>query len=341
VSICFAHGQSKFSARFLISFLCCSFDKHVDTLFAISHSAALNTAVQALSFICQVSAARQSISDRLCRSVYELMLHPALFSTTHQAPFFNLIYRVLKGDPSQARAQAMLKRLLQIASVQAPPFAVASLFLVGEAFKERPSLWGAVRMPEPKEDDDEEKFVDVKLDDEEEVVGSGDEKESDDEASKPKAAAVLKHERYDPFKREPLHCHADQSCFWELNELAVYFHPTVRLYAAALLELKPIPIPEDAAGYDPLRNHGLMHFLDRFVFKNPRKMGADKGAKESVMKPKLEAVANDRDMGVLFHGGKKRMTIKDGRSIGDVPVNDDVWLRKAEKDGAPEDEVSR
>ncbi|KAI9011722.1 CBF/Mak21 family-domain-containing protein [Hyaloraphidium curvatum] len=314
------------------------FEKHMDTLFTISHLAAFNTAVQALTFVCQVASARQSASDRLGRAVYELMLHPHLFQASQQAPFLNLIYRVVKADPSVPRTLAMLKRLLQIAANQAPPFAVAALFLLSEVSKEKPAIWASIKMSESREDDDEERFVDVKDDSDDDPEGSPASPGED----KPRAAhpeRKAEDARYDPFKREPLHCHADRTCFWELNALADHFHPTVRLYARMLLSLEPIQTPENIASYDPLRNHSLMHFLDRFVFKNPRKASEDTPEKVSVMKPKIEPAANEKDIGVLFHGGKKRMVAGERGPRGDdLPVNDDAWLKRAVKHGVNEDE---
>lgn len=311
------------------------FDAHVDILFKVSHSAALNTAIQALAFIAQVASSRSSVSDRLARAVYEMLLHPALFGSAHLAPFFNMVYKLVKLDPSVPRTVAMLKRLLAVSAGQTPMFAAAALYLFGEVAREKPGVLGAVKMGERKEDEDEEKFVDVRgdsEDEEEKEASDGDEEDNKVAEKESKAVDNAKNQGYDPYKRDPLYAKAEVTCFWELNELATHYHPTVSLYAQTLLAAQPLPIPE--GGYDPLRNHSLMHFLDRFVFKNPRKAGEKEG---SAMKPKDEMVGTDKDAGVLFHGGKKRMTVNGGK--GDVAVNDAEWLRRARQKGVAEDEV--
>ena len=42
---------------------------------------------------------------------------------------------------------------------------------------------------------------------------------------------------YDPQHRNPLYCHAEQECVWELQKLASHYHPTVSLFANRLLKV--------------------------------------------------------------------------------------------------------
>lgn len=79
--------------------------------------------------------------------------------------------------------------------------------------------------------------------------------------------ATVKCTTYDPFQRNPLHCGADYSSLWELLYLKAHYHPSVSLFATKL-------ITGESVNYsgDPLQDFTLMRFLDRFVYRNPKKM---------------------------------------------------------------------
>ncbi|KAI9450958.1 CBF-domain-containing protein [Russula earlei] len=72
-------------------------------------------------------------------------------------------------------------------------------------------------------------------------------------------------EEYDPYKREPQYAHAQSSAIWELTTLVHHAHPTVALLARQLLSHEPLTTSPDLTLYT------LTHFLDRFVYKNPKK----------------------------------------------------------------------
>jgi hypothetical protein len=42
---------------------------------------------------------------------------------------------------------------------------------------------------------------------------------------------------YDAFQRNPLHCHAQSECLWELLPLTRHHHPSVSLFAVTLLQV--------------------------------------------------------------------------------------------------------
>nr|XP_045603961.1 CCAAT/enhancer-binding protein zeta-like [Procambarus clarkii] len=84
---------------------------------------------------------------------------------------------------------------------------------------------------------------------------------------------------YDPYHRNPLYCGAEYSPLWELAYLQAHYHPSVSLFATKLIAGESI----DYSG-DPLQDFTLMRFLDRFVYKNPKKMeGQTDGAGGNVL----------------------------------------------------------
>ena len=95
------------------------------------------------------------------------------------------VFRALKADPCDPRVQAFLKRLLQITTLQLPPFSAAVLTLLSELIAVKPSLtcslMGSTKKTENlkneestqnelenpgwlQDEDDDEHFVDVKED---------------------------------------------------------------------------------------------------------------------------------------------------------------------------------
>jgi ribosome biogenesis protein MAK21 len=64
-------------------------------------------------------------------------------------------------------------------------------------------------------------------------------------------------------KRDP--AHASPGKLWELHTLRTHYHPSCRAWAEKLASSKTI-----SYGGDPLVDFGLMRFLDRFAYRNPK-----------------------------------------------------------------------
>ena len=133
---------------------------------------------------------------------------------------------------------------------------------------------------------------------------------------------------YDPRKREPEFAHASSSPLWELLPLLSHYHPTVSLHARQLLSSQPLTSTPDLA------LNTLSHFLDRFVYKNPKKQSSkQKGS--SAMQP----AAGDAISG----GGVRLIKGEVGDSLGlgsggGVTVNDEKWWKRRVED-VPIDQV--
>ena len=115
---------------------------------------------------------------------------------------------------------------------------------------------------------------------------------------------------YDALKRDPLYSNAAKSCLWELIVFTNHFHPTVALYAQTLVKGEPVNAPNSATHYDPLANHTLQQFLDRFVYKAPKSVkSAFHGS--SIMQPR----------GGSLWTAKKRQVVVGGKHTDDLPPN--------------------
>ena len=86
---------------------------------------------------------------------------------------------------------------------------------------------------------------------------------------------------YDGLKRDPAHANADASCMWDVLPYLSHYHPSVTVSADHILDHKALP------GQPDLTLHTLIHFLDRFVYKNAKLSAATK-LRERFPKAKIE-----------------------------------------------------
>jgi ribosome biogenesis protein MAK21 len=261
-----------------------AFDAQLDTLYRITHSSNFNTSVQALILIQMIIQTKDIAADRFYRTLYESLLDPRLVTSSKQVMYLNLLYKSMKADVSAKRVQAFVKRLLQILSIHDPPFVCSALYLVSEVGKSFPAIHSMASDPEQLDDDTDQNGTEV----------------------------------YDPRKRDPLYSHADKSCLWELLPLESHFHPSVSLFANRLLfggQTPPKPDPT---------LHTLMHFLDRFVYRNAKTSGpALRG--NSIMQPL--AGSKVADLLITERSGARK----------EMPLNTEEFWSKDVKDVAADE----
>ncbi|ORX37639.1 CBF/Mak21 family-domain-containing protein [Kockovaella imperatae] len=275
--------------------------KYMDTLFKITHRGTFNTSIQALNLIFTVSRTQTSVVDRFYRTLYDSLFDERLVTSSKQAMYLNLFFKAVKSDSDQARAMAFVKRLLQMLGMQQPPFVCGALYLLGDLFSTVPGLR---RMLSEPEDDEVEHFVDA-------------DRPQDDVTGAPAQASGSR--AYDGKKREPRFANADASCLWELLPFLDHFHPSISLQASQLLNSEPI------TGSSDISLNTLVSFLDRFVYRNPKKNLQPKGA--SIMQP---AAASDKSGLVVKNKGAR---------IGDAGfVNSEAFWRKKIED-VPADQL--
>jgi ribosome biogenesis protein MAK21 len=276
-----------------------TFEKQLDTIFRVAHSANFNTSIQALMLLQQISSKKHFGADRFYRTLYESIMDPRLFNSSKQVMYLNLLYKSLKEDLNAKRVQAFVKRLLQTITMHDASFACGVLYLIHELSNTFPSIRKMLTEPEVADEDEEEHFVDVPED------GMHPDRVSQQQTVERK---VL----YDPRKRNPEHAQADRTCLWDILPLLRHFHPSVALFAEAIYGTKDMPPKPDPT------QHTLTHFLDRFVYRNP-KTKQEKTHGSSIMQPL--AGSNAADLLVRpSEAGKKRM-----------PLNSEAfWTKKVE-----------
>ena len=280
-----------------------SFAQHLDTLFKIAHSANFNTSIQAMLLIQQLSASHQPSSDRFYRVLYESLLDPRLIAASKQQMYLNLLHRSLKADMNSKRAKAFVKRILQVLSLHEPSFICGAFFLLKDLDISFPGLAALVDQFEEAEDE-EEVFRDAD--------GDADLQDSL-QHTQPRSAVA-----YDAHKRAPEHANADNSCAWEVLPFLAHFHPSVVASAEHYMKHKKLP------GKPDLALHTLIHFLDRFVYKNA-KLSDAKMHGSSIMQP----MASENTRAVLLNataGGKQRLPVNTeefrAQNLDNVAVED-------------------
>lgn len=302
------------------------FERQIDTIFRITHSANFNSAIRALMFLQQVSVSKPMIADRFYRTLYESLLDPRLVSSSKQIMYLNLLYRSLKSDASTKRVQAFVKRLLQALTLHEAPFICGVLYLISELRTSFPSIQIMIDHPEQDPEDDEEHFRDAPDADTASMpngnvhvsrstaIGS-----PDGMSTKTTGTAVATEAsitRYDPRRRHPEASNAHLSCLWDLLPFVSHFHPSVSLFATSLLFNRPIPAKPDPEHYT------LMHFLDRFVYRNAKSAKNADGTKGSISI--MQPLAGSNALDKLIHRGMSATRVEG-------PLNNaDFWQRKVE-----------
>jgi ribosome biogenesis protein MAK21 len=181
-------------------------ERHLDTLFRITHSSNFNTSVQALMLIQQLAASKQLAVDRFYRTLYESLLDPRLISSSKHALYLNLLFRAMKNDPDVRRVKAFVKRLIQVLSLHQPSFVSGVLFMIAELHATFPDLHTLLDEPEENEDDGEEVYKDAQED------GS----QANGASRETPETRFTRLAAYDGRKRDPEHSNAQRSCLWEL-----------------------------------------------------------------------------------------------------------------------------
>ncbi|KRX20351.1 Trehalase [Trichinella nelsoni] len=262
-NVAFSYSKGKFDR----------ISEEVDTLYKIAATSSLYINLQALALLFQVLDVKAEISDRFYRSLYRTMLVPELLSSSRcHAMFFHLLFKSMSQDFSDQRIRAFVKRLLQVCLMAPAPFICAALLVISQALHGRLKRFIAITDQWVEDDHEEQEKVD---DEEEKEIENGKKKQTSTESNntndnKQNAnniyGNVYGSREYNIAGREPLHANADRESLVELLLLRNHYHPTVAVFAENLLKGNHI----NYSG-NPLDDFSLMHFLDRFVFKNPKK----------------------------------------------------------------------
>ncbi|CAG9822378.1 unnamed protein product [Phaedon cochleariae] len=335
--------------------------QHIDTIYRLVHLANFNIGLHALTILYQVSVtASNKIADRFYGALYRKLFDPSLLTTTHRAMLLSLIYKALLKDKEIDRVKMFVKRLLQISLFTQPCFSCGILFLVSQLMGKREHLQALILSESDKKyagiDADELKDENLEIKEEiledpitqdssspSQILSDPIEIKEEEEDVKPdvdlldaaiKAEKNLKKEKgpveaYNPWARNPLYGGGKYAAYVELYDLANHFHPTVALFARNIVRGETIKY----AG-DPLNDFTLIRFLDRFVFKNPRKIEETAGKNPMFAKRKLYRAKGVKSLSVKSAGYAKE-------NPDNIPVDElfvHMYLQEKYREKAERDE---
>uniref|UniRef100_A0A2M4BBP5 Putative caatt-binding transcription factor/60s ribosomal subunit bioproteinsis protein n=1 Tax=Anopheles marajoara TaxID=58244 RepID=A0A2M4BBP5_9DIPT len=268
----------------------------LNVIYRMVHLADIAIGCQGLSLLLEVTERPGREQNRFYNTLYRKLLDPQLASVGPRIStvFFYIIHRALQNDPIPDRAQAFIKRLLQVAFYFPPARVCGTLIVISKVLRKRrqllidglPAPTEAPALFASKKDDDRDGPILASKDDDDD-----DQKEFDVKPAKAAGTgsnpSVVRG--YDAaFHRASEFAGARYTLRYELARYLEYFHPTVQKFAECILSNAPLSYYGD-----PLRDFSLGHFLDRFAFKNPKKpkKAVDEASGQEINRPRPLGVA--------------------------------------------------
>ncbi|XP_031841757.1 nucleolar complex protein 1 [Nomia melanderi] len=261
---------------------------HIDSVYKVVHIGSFNVSLNALNLLYQVTGKDEAQANRFYSTFYRKLLDPQIGVVNKRALFLNLLYRVLQKDNKIPRLYALIRRSLQIALYFPANMTCAILYIISKiihSHKElRTLLLKSQTYIKAKHEDveiEDTSFKDINTFDKPNTssedsilltnitmgLGMNEETKPDLKVENDTKIELSKQKDYDPFYRNPLYAGVTEGLNTELITLSKHYHPSVSLFASTIIEGKFI----DYTG-DPLEDLSLMRFLDRYVFKNPKKL---------------------------------------------------------------------
>lgn len=258
-------------------------NEHIDSIYKVVHLGSFNVSLNALSLLHQITGKDESQANRFYSAFYKKLLDRQIGVANKHAVFLNLLYRVLQRDQSILRLYAFIKRILQIILYFSPNMACAMLYIVSKILQGRKDLkhmflesHKAIKVENDvcEVNDISSDTEDVSVVENEDsimisniTIGADAETKPDVKKEIDVKVEMQDTKSYDPFCRNPLYAGATKGLNAELEALSRHFHPSVALFANQIIQGKSIEYTGD-----PLEDLTLIRFLDRYVFKNPKKL---------------------------------------------------------------------
>lgn len=206
----------------------------LNTVYRMIHLADISIACQGLSLLLEITESKGVEQNRFYNALYRKLLDPQLGTVGPRISniFFYIIHRAIQNDPIPERAQAFVKRLLQVAFNFPPAKVCGVLIIVSKVLRKRKHLHLDGQSPTENEDAVEQPVV---LEN-----GEQQQNEDDDEDKKPtiKKECNRKVTQYDPFHRAAEYAGAKYTIKYELTRYLEYFHPTVKSFVQSILTSK-------------------------------------------------------------------------------------------------------
>lgn len=190
-----------------------------DTIYRLVHFANIKVSLQTLALLLQMITAMgaEQQHNRFYNALYKKLLDPELGTcgSKYSALFLHIVHRAIHTDRNKSRAQAFIKRLLQVSLFLPAQMACGCLVIISKIIKARSEL-NRIEMAVP---------VVPKI---EENNDNAEPTESEDKKGKLSA--------YDPYNRAPEFAGGQFAIRTELVALQNHYHPTVRVFAQNIIQ---------------------------------------------------------------------------------------------------------
>lgn len=190
-----------------------------DTIYRLVHFANIKVSLQTLALLLQMITAMgaEQQHNRFYNALYKKLLDPELGTcgSKYSALFLHIVHRAIHTDRNKSRAQAFIKRLLQVSLFLPAQMACGCLVIISKIIKARSEL-NRIEMAVP---------VVPKI---EENNDNAEPTESEDKKGELSA--------YDPYNRAPEFAGGQFAIRTELVALQNHYHPTVRVFAQNIIQ---------------------------------------------------------------------------------------------------------
>lgn len=190
-----------------------------DTIYRLVHFANIKVSLQTLALLLQMITAMgaEQQHNRFYNALYKKLLDPELGTcgSKYSALFLHIVHRAIHTDRNKSRAQAFIKRLLQVSLSLPAQMACGCLVIISKIIKARSEL-NRIEMAVP---------VVPKI---EENNDNAEPTESEDKKGKLST--------YDPYSRAPEFAGGQFAIRTELVALQNHYHPTVRVFAQNIIQ---------------------------------------------------------------------------------------------------------
>lgn len=194
-----------------------------DTIYRLVHFANIKVSLQTLALILQMITAMgaEHQHNRFYNALYKKLLDPELGTcgTKYSALFLHIVHRAIHVDRNKSRAQAFVKRILQMSLYFPAQMACGCLIIISKIIKARNEL-NRIEVAQPN--------VLPKSEGDTELP------ESDKKLPEEKKQA----KGYDPYNRCSEYAGGEYAVRTELIALLQHYHPTVRVFAQNILDSK-------------------------------------------------------------------------------------------------------
>lgn len=193
-----------------------------DTIYRLVHFADIKVSLQTLALLLQIITAMGSdhtAHNRFYNALYKKLLDPELSScgSKYAALFLHIVHRAIHIDRNKSRAQAFIKRMLQVSLFLPTQMTCGCLIIISKIVRVRSELNRIEINNAPQ-------------------IATKSPDDSVENGESHHSIKVEKPNTYDPYHRAPEFAGGEYAIRTELLALQRHYHPTVRVFAQNIIE---------------------------------------------------------------------------------------------------------